>query len=228
MPRAALFDIDGTLVDSVDAHAHAWEEAFARFGKQVSHDEIRSQIGKGGDQLIPFFLTDDEIERFGDDLDEYRAGLYERNYLPWVQPFPRVPELLARLEQAGMLVALASSCRRTELGYYLRMVGGASLVDAAATSDDAEESKPAPDVFQAALDRLEVEPSEAIAVGDSPYDVEAAARAGVATVGLLCGGFEERVLQRAGSIAIFQDPADLLDRLDASPLAPEQRADHHR
>ncbi len=221
MARAALFDIDGTLMDSVDLHAQAWQEALVRFGKQVSYDDIRSQIGKGGDQLLPVFLDEEELERFGDDLSEYRSGLYERQYLPWAKPFPGARDLLARLKQAGTLVGLASSCKRTELGYYLRVVGGASLVDAATTAEDAEQSKPQPDVFLACLDRLALDPGDAVAVGDSPYDVESAERAGIRTVGLLSGGFPQRDLEAAGCVAVYQDVAELLERLLSSPLAPE-------
>jgi HAD superfamily hydrolase (TIGR01509 family) len=229
MARAVLFDIDGTLVDSVELHAQAWHEALVRFGKEVPYEQIRSQMGKGGDQLLPVFLNEEELERFGDDLAEYRTGLYQRQYLAWAKPFPAARDLLARLKQGGTLVGLASSCKRVELGYYLRMVGGASLVDAATTAEDAEQSKPHPDVFLVCLERLAVEPGEAIAVGDSPYDAEAAARAGVRTVGVLSGGFAQHDLEEAGCIAVYQDCADLLARLPTTPLAPEQRAtERHR
>jgi HAD superfamily hydrolase (TIGR01509 family) len=228
MARAVLFDIDGTLVDSVDLHAQAWQESLARFGKEVPCEEIRSQIGKGGDQLLPVFLNDEELERFGEDLAEHRTGVYQRQYLPWAKPFPGARDLLARLKQGGMLVGLASSCKRVELGYYLRMVGGASLVDAATTAEDVERSKPEPDVFLACLERLALDPGDAVAVGDSPYDAEAAGRAGITTVGVLSGGFEQRDLEAAGCIAIYQDCADLLARLPSTPLAPEPSSPHHR
>lgn len=226
MARAVLFDIDGTLVDSVDLHARAWVEALACFGKKVPYEEVRGQIGKGGDQLLPEFLSDDEMERYGEDLSEYRSGLYQREYLPLVKPFPGARDLLARLKQGGTAVGLASSCHRTELGYYLRMVGGASFVDAATTAEDAERSKPFPDVFEACLERLGFEPGEAVAVGDSPFDAEAARRAGLATVGVLSGGFEERALEAAGCAAIYRDVAELLERLASSPLAPEGTPQH--
>ena len=228
MPAAVLFDIDGTLVDSVDLHARAWQEAFARFGKQLPYDAIRSQIGKGGDQLVATFLDEAEAERFGEDLEEYRTGLFQRSYLPRAKPFPGARDLLARLKRGGALVGLASSCKRTELGYHLRMLGGASLVDAATTADDAERSKPHPDVFQACLERLDVEARDSVAVGDSPFDAEAAGRAGIATVGVLSGGFPERALRSAGCVAIYEGPADLLDHLASSPLAVPGGEHHHR
>ncbi len=226
MARAVLFDIDGTLVDSVDLHARAWVEALERFGKKIAYDAVRSQIGKGGDQLLPEFLSDDEMERFGEDLAEYRTGLYQREYLPLVKPFPGAKDLLTRLKQGGTVVGLASSCMRTELGYYLRMVGGASFVDAATTADDAENSKPSPDVFEVCLDRLGFEARDAAAVGDSPFDAEAARRAGLVTVGVLSGGFPERALESAGCTAIYRDVAELLERLPNSPLAPEGTPQH--
>jgi HAD superfamily hydrolase (TIGR01509 family) len=224
--RVVLFDIDGTLVDSVDLHARAWHEALSRFGKDVPYEDVRNQIGKGGDQLLPMFLSEEELERFGDDLSEYRSSLYQREYLALVNPFPDARELLARLKQAGTVVGLASSCNRTELGYYLRMVGGASLVDAATTADDADRSKPFPDIFEACLEKLGFDAADAVAVGDSPYDAEAAIRAGITTVGVLSGGFPESALEAAGCSAIYQDVADLLARLPASPLAPERDAQH--
>jgi HAD superfamily hydrolase (TIGR01509 family) len=226
MARAVLFDIDGTLVDSVDLHARAWHEALARFGKRVPYDDVRSQIGKGGDQLLPVFLSQDELARFGEDLSEYRDGLYRREYLQQVKPFPGARDLLARLKQAGSAVGLASSAKRMELGYYLRMVGGAAFVDAATTAEDADRTKPFPDIFEACLDRLGFEASDAVAVGDSPYDAESARRAGITTVGVLSGGFPEDVLVAAGCTAIYRDVAEILERLASTPLAPEGQPQH--
>jgi HAD superfamily hydrolase (TIGR01549 family) len=226
--HAVLFDIDGTLVDSVDLHAQAWQEAFARYGKDVGYEEIRRQMGKGGDQLLPVFLSDEELERFGEELEEYRSSLYQRKFLPWVRPFPQAREILARLKQSGSAVGLASSCKRTELGYYLRMVGGASLVDAATTADDADRSKPFPDVFLPCLEKLGADAARAVAVGDSPFDAESAGRAGITSVGVLSGGFSERELESAGCVAVYQDLAELLARLGTSPLAPEPDPSHQR
>jgi HAD superfamily hydrolase (TIGR01549 family) len=226
MPRAVLFDIDGTLVDSVDLHARAWQQALARFGKEVPYQDVRRQIGKGGDKLLPVFLSEEELARFGEELSEYRSALYQRSYLGEVKPFPQARELLIRLKQSGMAIGLASSCQRTELGYYLRMVGGASLIDAATSADDAEESKPAPDVFEECLDRLGFDPPEAVAVGDSPHDAEAARRAGLVIVGVLSGGFPEEDLVAAGCTAIYRDVGDLLAKLASSPLAPQPPAQH--
>lgn len=220
MIRAALFDIDGTLIDTVDLHTAAWKQAFEHFGKVISYDEIRSQIGKGGDKLIPSLLSREEDERFGPDLEEYRSGLYLREFLPLAEAFPGARELVERARRAGLLVALASSCKKAELEHDMRLVGIEAAVDAAVTGGDIEASKPDPDVFEAALDRLGVAPHDALAIGDSPYDAIAAARAGVRTIGLLCGGFPREALLEAGCIQIYESPADLLARFDASPLSP--------
>jgi HAD superfamily hydrolase (TIGR01549 family) len=219
MIAVALFDIDGTLVDTVDYHAKAWQRALARFGKEVDFDEIRAQIGKGGDQLLPVFLDPEELDRFGEELDSYRGDLYRSEYLPLAQAFPHVKELLGALKRSDVAIGLASSCNRAELGYYLRLVGGASFVDAATTADDVDRSKPFPDIFEVCLDKLGAEADDVVAVGDSPYDAEAAGRAGIVTVGLLCGGFPERALLDAGCAAIYETPGELLERLADSPLA---------
>ncbi len=223
MPRAVLFDLDGTLIDSVDLHAEAWQQAFAHFGKAVPYPDVRSQLGKEGNQLLPAFLSEEERARFGDDLLEYRAGLYQQQYLPSVKAFPGARDLLARLKQSRMSIGLASYCKRTELGYYLRLVGGASLVDAATTAEDVGRSK-APEVFRACLERLDVRARDAVAVGDSPVDVEDARRAGITTVGVLSGGFPQGDLEAAGCVAVYRDPADLLARIATSPLAAGRSA----
>ncbi|MBV9862330.1 MAG: HAD family hydrolase [Alphaproteobacteria bacterium] len=221
MIEAVVFDIDGTLVDSVDLHARAWQEAFARFGHRVGYGEVRSQIGKGGDQLMPVFLSQDEIDHRGEEIETWRSDLFKRRYLPRVQAFPEVRELFERVRRNGQRIALASSAKGDELAIYKKIAGIEDLVDDETSSDDAEKSKPHPDIFEAALERLGVAPERAVAVGDSPYDAEAAGKIGLRTIGVLCGGFPEADLRAAGCIAIYRDPADLLLRFDASPLAVE-------
>ncbi|HVF43532.1 MAG TPA: HAD family hydrolase [Pyrinomonadaceae bacterium] len=220
MVKAVIFDIDGTLIDSVDLHARAWQEAFAHFGRQFSFEKVRYQIGKGGDQLLPVFLSEREIEEFGDELTEYRGELFKREYLPRVVVFPRVRELFERVLAGGKRVALASSANKDELKEYKRIADIADLVDEETSADDAERSKPHPDIFEAALSQLGgVEPSDAIVVGDTPYDAEAALKAGLQTIGLLSGGFPEEDLRAAGCVRIYKDAAELLAGYDASPLA---------
>jgi HAD superfamily hydrolase (TIGR01509 family) len=220
MPKAVIFDVDGTLVDSVDLHARAWQDAFRDFGRDIPFEELRGQIGKGGDQLMPVFLSEDDLKQKGEALEKHRAALFKARYMDQVRGFPGVPALFQRLRADGVRIALASSAKEDELGYYKKVAGIDGLTDAETSSDDAERSKPHPDIFQAALDKLgKLDPADAMVVGDSPHDAEAASRAGIRTVGVLCGGFPEEQLRKAGCIAIYADPADLLLHYDDTPLA---------
>jgi HAD superfamily hydrolase (TIGR01509 family) len=220
MIKAAIFDIDGTLLDSVDYHARAWQEVFARFGHQIPFREIRQQIGKGGDQLLPVFLSKQEIERIGDKIADERSALFKAEYLPKVRPFPQVRELFERVRADGKSIALASSGKADEVARYEQVAGIKDLVDVSTSSDDAERSKPQPDIYHAVLGKLKgVSPDEAIVIGDTPYDAQAARKAGLNTIGVLCGGFTEADLTSAGCIAIYRDPADLLAQYESSPLA---------
>ena len=216
---AVIFDVDGTLIDSVDAHARAWQEALADFGYHVRFEDVRAQIGKGGDQLMPVFVPRDQLDRVADDLERHRSELFKRRYLLGLQPFPGARELIARVLASGRRVALASSAKADEVDVYKRIARIDDLIANETSADDAERSKPHPDIFQAALARLGgVDPSDAIVVGDTPYDAEAAGKAGLPIVGVLCGGFPEADLRAAGCEAIYQGPADLLARFDDSPL----------
>ena len=220
MIKAVIFDVDGTLIDSVDLHARAWQEAFAHFGKHFDFERVRSQIGKGGDQLMPVFLSREELEEFGEELEEYRGELFKREYLPRVKGFPAVRELFQRVKDEGLQIALASSAKGDELKTYKKLARIEDLVEEETSSDDAEKSKPHPDIFEAALEKLEdVRPSDAVVVGDTPYDAEAAGKAGLQTIGLLSGGFPEEDLRAAGCARIYRDAADLLAAYDTSPLA---------
>jgi HAD superfamily hydrolase (TIGR01509 family) len=211
--------VDGTIIDSVDEHARAWQQAFARFGREIAFAALRAQIGKGGDQLMPVFLSGEELKRFGEELDHYRADLFKREYLAGLRAFPGVRPLFDRIAAQGMSIALASSAKADELEAYKQKAQIADLLAAQTSSDDAERSKPHPDIFAAALHRLGLPGREAIVVGDSPYDAEAAGKLGLTTVGVLCGGFPEADLRAAGCVAIYADPPDLLRRYDDSPLA---------
>ena len=220
MIKAVIFDVDGTLVDSVDLHARAWQEAFAHFGKQFDFERVRYQIGKGGDQLMPVFLSKEELGEFGEELEKYRGELFKREYLPEVKGFPGVRELFQRVKAEGLKVALASSAKGDELKTYKKLARIEDLVEEETSADDAEKSKPHPDIFEAALERLEgVRPAEAVVVGDTPYDAEAAGKAGLKTIGLLSGGFPEEDLRAAGCVRIYRDAAELLADYDTSPLS---------
>lgn len=211
MVEAVIFDVDGTLVDSVDLHARAWREALSHFGVEVPYPTVRAQIGKGGDQLIPALVPEDWLEELGEPLEAFRGRLYREVYLPQVAAFPAVRRLFARLRADGKRLALASSAKDDELGHYVRIAAVEGLFDASTSADDADRTKPHPDVFEAVLRKLGDPPPERCrVVGDTPYDAIAARRAGLTPVGLLCGGFPAELLRRAGCVLLHRDPASLL------------------
>lgn len=224
MLRAVIFDIDGTLVDSNDLHARAWQEAFAHFGIELPYDKVRAQIGKGGDQLIPSLIPSEQARRIGKELADYRSELFKKKYLDQVRGFPKVRELFQSILKDDHRIALASSAKEDELRRLKQAAGIEELIHEQTSADDAEKSKPHPDIVKAALSHLKVAPDEAIMVGDTPYDAEAATRLHVRTIGVLCGGFPESELWKAGCIEIYRDPADLLDKYEKSALAERQAA----
>jgi HAD superfamily hydrolase (TIGR01549 family) len=218
--RAAIFDLDGTLVDSNELHVLAWHDTFRHFDKDIPLERLRGQIGKGGDQYLPVFLDEREMREFGKQADEYRGEIFKKKYLSHVRGFPKVRELFERLRGDGKKIALASSGKEEEVRHYEKLLGIKGLVDSMTTADQVAHSKPMADVFIAALRTLGSVPSdEAIAIGDTPYDVEAAKKIELPVIGVLCGGFSEQMLRDEGAIAIFRDPADLLERYYQSPLA---------
>ena len=221
MTKAIIFDIDGTLIDTVDLHASAWVEALKHFGFDIAFKDMRSQIGKGGDQILHGLLPPDVIDRRGEEIKDFRSDLFKRDYLARARPFPGVRDLFGRIRASGQRAVLASSGNGDEVERYKEIAGIADLIDSATSSDDAERSKPFPDIFQAALAKLaSVRPEEAVVVGDTPYDAEAARSAGIKTVGVLSGGFTEQSLREAGCIAVYRDTQDLVQNYDTSPLAP--------
>lgn len=220
--KAVLFDIDGTLIDSNDLHAEAWQAAMAHFGQHVPLDAISEQIGKGGDNLLPALLPQDFLDAQKDALDQYRSELFTRDYLERVRPFPDVRRLFERLKLNGLRIVLASSGTKEEVAHHLELIECEDLVVSTTSTDDAEHSKPDPDIFVAALKTLgDVEADEAAVVGDSPYDMIAAAKIGLRRIGVLCGGFSSDWLRDTGAEQLFDDPADLLARLDQSLLVRE-------
>ncbi len=211
--KAFIFDLDGTLVDSNELHVESWDRAFRHFGKQFRHADLREQIGKGSDQYLPEFLSEEEIKRFGKELDEYRSELFRREYLSRVKPFSKVRELFVRIRSDGRRIVLATSGKKSDTKHYTKLLQIDDLIDGQTTADDADRSKPAPDIFQAALAKIDnIKPREALAVGDTRFDIESAAKAGVAAIAFLCGGTDEATLRQAGAREIYCDPADLLMR----------------
>ncbi len=219
MIRAAIFDLDGTLVDSNDLHAEAWQEAFRHFGKEIPLRELRQQIGKGGDQYLPVFLSPPEMQAFGEELNTFRGDLFKKKYLERVQAFPKVRELFEQVRAGGKRIALASSGNADEIEHYVELAHIGDLIDSRTTKTEVRHSKPEPDVFLEALRQLRLSAEEAIVIGDTPFDVQAAKKSQMQTIALLCGGFGEDELRASGAVAIYRDVADLLESYQRSPLA---------
>lgn len=216
-PRAVLLDVDGTLIDTNDAHAHAWVDACREFGHEVAFGHVRRMIGMGGDRVLPSLTGLSDESEAGEQIKARRGEIFQERYLPSCQPFPQAREMLERFAADGMWLVVATSASKDDMAALLKAADIADLVDAKTSSSDAEKSKPAPDIVEAALGNGGCEAHEAVMLGDTPYDVEAAGRAGVRCVALRCGGWDDEALKDA--VAIYQDPADLLAHYDTSPFA---------
>jgi HAD superfamily hydrolase (TIGR01509 family) len=209
-----IFDVDGTLVDSNDAHARAWVDAFAEHGITVAYESVRRAIGMGGDKLMPLVAGLQEESAKGKQIAKRRAEIFQQVWLPGLRPFPRTRELAGRLRDDGFILAIATSATAEEVHPLLKVAGVHDLIPTRTSSDDAENSKPDPDIVKAALERTGCPPDLAIMIGDTPYDVEAALRAGIRIVALECGGWGRADLQ--GASEIYRDASDLLDKYEQS------------
>ena len=218
MVEAILCDMDGTLVESNWLHAAAWKDAFAIVHIDLELEDVRRQIGKGGDELIPVFVPWWKRTMIEEPLKAYREFVFRQDYLHKVKPFPRIRDFFLHLRDTGIRSALSSSAKKRDLDDYMRIADIADLVDQITSSDDADRSKPHPDIFQSTLKKLSLKPSQVLALGDTPYDAESAGKAGVRTIGVTTGGWSERELLEAGCIEVYKDVADLLDRFDRSAL----------
>jgi len=218
MIKAVLCDIDGTLVESNWLHAAAWRDAFRGIDVEVELEEVRRQIGKGGDELIPVFVPWWRRRAVEEPLKSYRSFLFKTDYMAQVKPFPKVRELFLRLKEAGIRCALASSAKREELEYYAKLTQIDDLIEEASSADDVERSKPHPDIFEGALKKLGLSAKEVLALGDTPYDAEAAGKAGIWTIGVTTGGWSVKELREAGCIEVYRDVAELLENFDRSSL----------
>jgi beta-phosphoglucomutase-like phosphatase (HAD superfamily) len=214
-PRGVLLDVDGTLLDSNDQHARAWVEALREHDVLVDASEIRRLIGEGGDRILAQVGVGEESGR-GRAIAARRKVLFRERYLSTCKPFASARDLVARMREDGLEIAVATSSEKDDLAALLHIAGVHDLIDAAATSSDAKRSKPDPDIVVAAARRMELEPELLIMLGDTPYDVEAAARAGIRAVAVRCGGWNDAEL--AGAVAIYEGPSELLALYDASPF----------
>lgn len=214
----AVLDIDGTLVDTNYQHALAWYRAFREHDIVLPVWRIHRHIGMGGDQIITA-LTDEHTER--EQGDDIRASEKER-YLELIEEVSvmrSARELIESLKQRGHAVVLASSAKEDEVERYLDLLDARDLADDWTTSADVEATKPEPDLVRAALDKAGTEPSDAVMVGDTPWDVKAAGNADVGTIAVLSGGFAPEELTDAGAVAVFESVAELCEKLDDTPLA---------
>ena len=216
-PKVVVLDVDGTLIDSNDTHAATWVEVCREFGHEVDFQHVRRLIGMGGDKVLPQIAGIEEDTPEGKRITERRGQIFRERYLHTLKPFPDARALLERMRDAGLSLVVASSSGKEDLGHLLDQAGVHDLIEEKTSSSDAEESKPDPDIVQAALRSAGVEPHEAMMLGDTPYDVEASGRAGVRCVAVRCGGWGDEDLR--GAIAVYDDPADLLRRFDTSPFA---------
>ena len=218
MIHTVLLDVDGTLIDSNEAHARAWADTLrAHDWTGVTWQQLMPLIGMGGDKLLPK-ITGVKIDSpQGKKLAKERTEHFLTAYAPTIRAFPRTRELLEAFRDRGLKRVIATSAKANELDALLERAGVADLITRETTSDDAKgKSKPEPDIILAALAKANATPGEAIMIGDTPYDVEAASRAGVRTIALRCGGWGDQPLR--GAAAIYADPAELLERLEDSPL----------
>lgn len=215
--RAVLVDIDGTLLDSNDAHARAWMKVLKARGNEFPFERVRALIGKGGDKLLAELLGDavdrEEIERLG----EERSRLFLATELHGLKPTRGARELLERIKAADLQVVVATSAAASETAALLRQAGLDDLIDQAADSSDASQSKPDPDIVESALRKAGLRAAQAVMLGDTPYDVASAARAGVSTIVLRCGGWWNDDAFK-GAVAVHDDPADLLASFEQSLL----------
>ena len=217
MPRVAILDVDGTLVDTNYHHAIAWFRAFRRHFLTLQVWRIHRHIGMGGDQLVAALAGDEIEERLGDSIREAEGELYKQ-LIGEVQPMEGSRELIEELKGAGNSVVLASSAKEWEVEHYLELLDAKALVDAWTTSADVEETKPQPDLVHAALEKVGGRPEDAMLIGDTVWDVEAAHRAGVETLAVRTGGFSEQELSEAGARQIFTSVEELRQSLVETPL----------
>jgi HAD superfamily hydrolase (TIGR01509 family) len=214
--RGVLLDIDGTLLDSNDAHAAAWVDALREHGVATESARVRRLIGMGADNLLPSFDIDKSSAR-GRSLSERHRALFKRDWLPKLRPFPGARALVKRMKDAGLARIVATSADGDEVNALLRAAHIDDLIEKATTSSDAPSSKPEPDIVLAAVKRAKLDARELVMIGDTPYDVAAARGASVRIIAMRSGGWGDADL--AGAIRVYEGPADLLARWDASPLA---------
>ncbi|WP_031172410.1 HAD family hydrolase [Streptomyces durhamensis] len=218
MQRAAVFDVDGTLVDTNHLHVVTWWEAFRQAGHDVPMHAVHRAVGLGSADLIAHLLGDDRDTDRDAELSAAHKALYGQ-YMDRLPALPGAGELLRRLHHGGWTVVLATSASGAELGALRRAIDADDAITDTAGSEDVREGKPSPEPVQLALELAGAPASQAVFVGDTVWDMRAGSKAGVRCLGVLCGGIPRADLEEAGAEAVYADPADLLGRLEGSPLA---------
>ena len=220
MPDTAIFDVDGTLVDTNYQHALAWFRAFRRFDITLPLWQLHRGIGMGGDNFVAHVAGDEVEKAHGKELRETWSEEFDR-FIDEVQPFAASRPLLQEVKDRGFKLVLASSGKAEHVERFLDLVGGRDLADAWTTSDDVKSSKPSPDLVSAALEK--VEGASGCMVGDSVWDCVAAGKLAVPTVGVLTGGFSREELKEAGAVRVFDSLGAMLDELDTTPFRRAER-----
>jgi HAD superfamily hydrolase (TIGR01509 family) len=216
--KAVLLDIDGTLLDSNSFHAESWARTLQHFGYDVTFEAVVKQIGMGGEYILPKFVPEDKLRSQKEEINAFRKSLFHREYIDRIVPFLDARRLLERMREQNLRIAIATSSEKYDLEIFKTLLKIHDLIEEDATADDAENAKPEPDIFQTALNFLGVQPVEALALGDTPWDVKAAAKAGVKTVAVESGGWKEEQLREAGAIAVYADVADIVRNFEQSPF----------
>lgn len=215
--HGVILDVDGTLVDSNDAHAKSWVEAMAEHDYIVPFEKVRWLIGEGGDKVLPETIGIQAESDEGKQISSRRGEIFKERYLPSVRAFPSAQKLLDHMRARGLKLAVASSAKPDELRALLQIVGAADLIEEKSSSKDVKNSKPDPDIMHVTMEKIGLPADEVVMLGDTPYDIESARKVGVGTIALRCGGWQDRDLAKAR--AIYTDTADLLSHYDTSPLA---------
>jgi HAD superfamily hydrolase (TIGR01549 family) len=214
--HGVIFDVDGTLVDSNEAHVQAWLRAMREQGYEVSYERVRRLVGMGADNLLPNALGISKDDPAGAEINRRQAEIFKQDYLSSIKAFPKACELVSRIRDAGLKRVVATSARPEELKAMLQVAGITDLIEDSTSSGDAPHTKPDPGIVEAALGQSGLAPYEAIMLGDTPYDAQSAGQAGVRLIAVRSGGFSDQDL--AGALAIYDDVADLLAHFAESPL----------
>lgn len=215
--KGVILDVDGTLVDSNDAHAYSWLTALAEHGYPTDFDSVRRLIGMGGDNLLPETAKLEKDSEQGKRITERYLEVFKNQYLPTLKAIPGARDLVERLLAHNLKIVVGSSSEASVLNTLLQIANVDTLLDLRVEPHEAKNSKPDPDIALAALNKLELPPEQVVMIGDTPYDIITASKAKIGTIALRCGGWSDNVLQDA--LAIYDNPVDLVTNYDQSPLA---------